>query len=227
MKYTNLFFDIDNTLLDFDASEKKSLQKVYNNMNMDFDDADLSHYRNINESMWRSYERGEMTIEEIFDTRFTKVFKAYGKDVDGILVERIYREYLNNRHDVIDGAEELLGTLSKKYSIYAVTNGLAETQYQRLKDSGLHKYFSGIFPSSEVGHKKPDIEYFQYVFSKIENFEPKSGLVIGDNLLSDIYGGINAGLDTCWYNIRGVEKDTEIIPNYEIKQLEELYEILD
>lgn len=226
MKYKYLFFDIDNTLLDFDASEEAALKKLYEDYGLSCGNEDIELYRSINEAMWRKCELGELTINDILKNRFSLVFAEYGLKVDGLEVENEYRKNLNSGHHLVKGAMELLEDLKLDYKIYAVTNGVAETQHRRLKDSDIEKFFDGIFISGEVGYNKPDEKYFQYVFERVEDFDEESGLIIGDNLTSDILGGNLMGVDTCWFNIHNVDNTTDIVPDYTIYNLKELYEVL-
>lgn len=225
-KYQTLLFDIDDTLLDFGAAEKESLELLFKEKNMELTADMESHYKEINQGLWRAFEEGKIARDEVVNTRFSLFFKAYGKEVDGALLDARYRSYLEEGHHLIKGAFELITSLHAQYDLYIVTNGVSKTQYKRLRDSGLFPLFKDIFVSEDTGFQKPMKEYFDYVFARIPGFSADSTLIIGDSLSSDIKGGNLAGIDTCWFNPRMKVNDTEIVSSYEIKELDELYQVL-
>ena len=137
-----------------------------------------------------------------------------------------YRAYLGVGHYFIDGAEELLAYLHGKYDLYIASNGVAETQYSRMASAGINKYFKEVFISETTGSHKPEKAYFDYCFARMENFDPKTTLIIGDSLTSDIKGGLDAGIQTCWFNPKGKPSRPDIRPHYEIRSLKELQSIL-
>ena len=121
----------------------------------------------------------------------------------------------------------MLEELTKKYSLYLVTNGITNVQTRRIASAGLEKYFKGIFISEEIGHDKPSREYFEYCFEHMENFTKDRAIIIGDSLSSDILGGINAGIRTVWFNPKGEPKNPEIPADYEITHLDQVKTLLE
>lgn len=224
--YQTLLFDVDDTLLDFGAAEKAALRMLFDDQNIPLTDEIEAHYKKINQGLWRVFEEGSIDRDEVLNTRYSLLFKEYGQEVDGALMEMKYRYYLEEGHQLIDGAFELISDLHKQYDLYIVTNGVSRTQDKRLRASGLFPFFRDIFVSEDTGFHKPMKEYFDYVFARIPDFSLQQGLIIGDSLSSDIKGGQLAGLDTCWYNPERKPNHTEIVPTYEIQRLEELYPIL-
>ncbi|MEH7352970.1 YjjG family noncanonical pyrimidine nucleotidase [Neobacillus drentensis] len=225
-KYRTLLFDVDDTLLDFTAAEKEALRMLFEEKGMPLTTEMESHYKKINHGLWKSFEEGKIGRDEVVNTRFSLLFKEYGQVVDGALLEKSYRSYLEDGHQLVNGAFELITDLQHQYDLYIVTNGVSKTQDKRLRASGLHPIFKGIFVSEDTGYQKPMKEYFDYVFARIPNFSAKQTLIIGDSLSSDIKGGHQAGLDTCWFNPDKKTNDTEIVPTYQIHQLDELYRII-
>jgi 2-haloacid dehalogenase len=165
--------------------------------------------------------------DEVVNTRFSIFFNEYGKEVDGPSLEKNYRSYLEQGHQLVDGAIELITELYRDYDLYIVTNGVSKTQDKRLRDSGLYPLFKEVFVSEDTGYQKPMKEFFDYVFARIPHFEVKQALIIGDSLSADIKGGELAGLDTCWFNPKMKKNYTKISPTYEINKLKELNRILD
>jgi 2-haloacid dehalogenase len=225
-KYGTLLFDVDDTLLDFGAAEREALRLFFEEQNIPLTAEIETHYKKINQGLWKSFEEGKLDRDEVLNTRFSILFKAYNREVDGALLEKSYRSYLEEGKQLVNGALEVITDLQNQYDLYIVTNGVSKTQYKRLRASGLHPLFKDIFVSEDTGFQKPMKEYFDYVFARIPNFDVKQALIIGDSLSADIKGGQLAGLDTCWLNSEMKPNNTDIVPTYEIQILEELYRIL-
>lgn len=227
MKYDTLLFDVDNTLLDFDANEKESFKSMILDKGEEYSEELYETYKKMNHRMWEAVERGEITIDDVLYTRFSKLMNMYGKDVDGIEYENTYRFYLNRGIQEMPNVHEVLSELKKNHRLYVITNGIKETQDSRMNRSGLVKYFEERFISESIGANKPSSEFFDYVKNSIDDFNPSNTLIIGDSLTSDIKGGNLAGIDTCWFCKEGTVNSTGIIPTYEIHALDELFEIIE
>ncbi|WP_019242222.1 MULTISPECIES: YjjG family noncanonical pyrimidine nucleotidase [Bacillus] len=224
--YETLLFDVDDTLLDFGAAEKNALRLLFQEQQIPLTIEIEQRYRTLNQELWARFEQGKIQRDEVVNTRFSTLFKEYDKHVDGYFFEQKYRYYLNEGNQLINGAFELIKNLHCSYDLYIVTNGVSTTQYKRLKDSGLFPMFKDIFVSEDIGYQKPMKEYFDYVIEHIPNFTIEKALIIGDSLTSDIKGGHLAGIDTCWYNPKRGASHSNIQPNYQIHQLDDLYTIL-
>ncbi|MCQ6282265.1 YjjG family noncanonical pyrimidine nucleotidase [Bacillus sp. EB600] len=225
-KYETLLFDVDDTLLDFGTAENAALRLLFQDQKIPFSTELEAHYKLVNHRLWESFEEGKLARDEVVNTRFSILFKEYGQEVDGVLLEKKYRSYLEEGHQLVSGAFELITELQKNYDLYIVTNGISKTQDKRLRNSGLYPLFKDIFVSDDTGFQKPMREFFDYVFARIPNFSVEKGLIIGDSLSSDIKGGQQAGLDTCWFNPEMKPNDSKIVPTFQIKRLDELYRIL-
>jgi len=181
-------------------------------------------YVTINNGLWRAFERGEVGREDVLMGRHTQLFDTLGITIDAHEVEQRYRDHLHAGVHIIDGALELVRTLSEQYPLYIVTNGVTETQFKRLEASGLLPYFQDVFVSDATGSQKPMKPFFDYVFDRVPNVAPERGLIVGDSLTADIAGGRMYGLDTCWYNPHEIAATVET--TYEIQDLHELKSIL-
>ncbi len=226
MRYETLLFDVDDTLLDFKRTEDDALMKLFESEGISETKTLTFVYKEINESLWKAFERGEISRDEVIQTRFEKLFATQNKAVDGVLLEAKYRTFLEEGHEQIAGAAELIAHLAPHYSLYVVTNGVSKTQYRRLRDSGLDIFFQKIFVSEDTGYQKPMIQFFDYCFARIPAFDKKKTLLIGDSLSSDIFGARVAGIDSCWFNPHGAVFDVETTPTYEIHSLPELLNVL-
>lgn len=226
-KYRTLFFDVDDTLLDFGAAEKAALQLLFKEQNITLTSELEGHYKRINHGLWKQFEEGTLDRDEVVSTRFSILFNEFGRVVDGTELENKYRTYLELGHQLVNGAFELIAELQHEYDLYIVTNGVSKTQDKRLRDSGLFPLFKKIFVSEDTGYQKPMREFFDYVFAKIPHFDANHALIIGDSLDSDIKGGRQAGMDTCWFNPKLKQNNTDIIPTYQIQKLDELKWIIN
>ena len=148
--------------------------------------------------------------------RFERFSKAIGIDFDTKSASVFYTDELANHGILIDGAKELCEKFSKCAELYIITNGIKSVQSGRMKRTGIERYIKKSFISEDVGYEKPDERFFAHVASEISNFDKNRALVIGDSLSSDITGGRNFGIDTCWYNPRGLSGEgmTYTVKNY-------------
>ena len=225
-KYKILLMDVDDTLLDFKAAERNGICEVLKAYGVEPDEEKIALYSQLNDSLWKAFERGEIVRDTIMEVRFGRFFAMLGKEVDGPEAEKLYREQLNASAVMIDGAQEILDYLSEKYDLYVIINGVSKTQYHRLAKSGIDRYMKDIFVSEDAGCQKPKKEFFDYCLERMGTADVSEMLVIGDSLSSDIRGGNNAGIDTCWFNRKGGSVPEDIFVNYEIRQLEDLKKIL-
>ena len=186
----------------------------------------MSLYHDINLMYWRLLAENKIGKEELLIKRFETLFELIGIKADPFAVEDFYREQLGQGCQVVPGALEVCRKLKSEYKLYVITNGVAKTQHSRLKGSGFEDLMDGIFISDEIGYDKPDVRFFEYVRDHIEGFEKQKALVIGDSLFSDIRGGVDFGLDTCYLNAYHKPNTTKTIPTYEIQDIVELPEIL-
>lgn len=225
MKYTTIFFDLDNTLLDFHKAEHSAAEKLFAAFGLPNDDGTIKRYSEINLSYWKRFEKGEIEKSEIFVNRFITFTEELNKSCDCEKMAEMYMDFLSGEHPKIDGADEILSYLKQKgYYLYATTNGHRITQNRRIKEAGFDRFFDGVFLSEAIGHQKPEREYFEYILENIPITDKGEILIIGDSQSSDILGGINIGIDTCWFNIFNEEK--KYPSKYEIRSLEEIKNIL-
>ena len=225
-KYSFLLFDADNTLLDFDENERVSLTLAFRRFGLPCDEKTLKLYHDINLMYWQMLAENKIGKEELLIMRFSTLFERIGVDADPVQTENYYRSQLGQGCQVVPGALEVCRKLKADYKLYVITNGVASTQHSRLTGSGIEALMDGIFISDEIGYDKPDVRFFEYIQNHIEGFEKQKALVIGDSLFSDIRGGVDFGLDTCYLNAYHKPNTSKIIPTYEIQDIAELLTIL-
>ncbi len=222
-----VFLDIDDTLLDFHRAEAKALAKTLLVLGIEPKPETLSRYSEINARQWELLEEGKLTREEALTRRFDLLFAELGVVRSGAMARNIYENNLAVGHFFMPGAEELLETLYGRYRLFIVSNGSAHVQEERIKSAGIAKYFEDIFISEEIGADKPNAEFFSRCFARIRGFDRRQAIIVGDSLTSDIRGGINAGIKTCWFNPGQKPARADIAPDFEIRALAELPELLE
>ena len=222
-----LLLDLDDTILDFHMQESEAIRKTLLCAGVEPTDENCALYSKINLRYWKMLELGEVTREELIWQRFAELFAVLGVATDPKETAEKYMDHLSEGHYFLPGAEEAVKALSKKYKLYMASNGTGRVQESRIASAGLAPYFEEIFISQIIGANKPDKAYFDGCFAKIPNFDPKKAMIVGDSLSSDIRGGKNAGILTCWVNPKGKTAAPEDKPDFEIKSITELEELLE
>ena len=227
-KYKYLLWDIDGTILNFEKAEKRAIRTLFEKFNLgECTDEMLSHYIEISKKYWKLLECGKMKKERILVERFEEFFEKEGIRTDvASEFNKAYQLALGDTVVFNDDALDIIKAQKKNYQIIIVTNGTAIAQKKKLERSGLDKIADNIFISEEVGYEKPSIHFFERVKAKAGIDDVSQAVIIGDSLTSDIQGGVNAGIDTCWYNPKEEVNDTNLKPTYIIKNLHELCEIV-
>ena len=221
-QYDTILFDADGTLLDFLRSEKEALVESLGSFGIFADEEMVATYSKINDGLWKALERKEIEKEVLKYRRFELLFETYGMAYDAKEAAGAYMQALSRKGYVIEGALELCAALRGKVRMYIVTNGVGFIQRERQKRSGLSEFFDGVFISEDVGYEKPDCRYFETVASSISGFSKEKTLIVGDSLSSDIRGGIAFGIDTCWYNPRGVAAPDTMKITYTVQNFDEI-----
>lgn len=199
MRYDVVLADLDDTLLDFTASARQALTDFLRSRGLAATEEKIERYEAINRGWWERFERGEIPREDIFPGRFTDFFEALGISGDPLEANRYYMDHLCQKRNLIPGARELLGRIHPHCEICLISNGVGSTQRPRIRDSGLGPFLDRIFLSEDVGFQKPDRRFFDCVFSEIGGEKRPRSIVLGDSLTSDMLGGRNAGLATCFF----------------------------
>lgn len=225
MRYRWLLLDADGTLFDYDRAETKALALTFQESGYELQDRHIPIYRQINGQLWLDFEQGEVAQDHLKVHRFELLFEEMGASLDAAAFSERYLENLARFADLIEGAEEVVRTLYGKVGMVLITNGLAAVQRSRLARSPLAGYFADVVISEEVGVSKPDGRIFDVAFEKMGNPKKEAVLIVGDSLTSDMRGGIDYGIDTCWFNPQG-RRGTDMPIRYEIRSLQELVDIV-
>ena len=224
-KYTWLLFDADDTLFDFPKAEANALKWTLEQAGLPFQPEFVGLYSRFNQQVWKEFERAEVTSLELRVKRFRLFFDETQLDGDPQAISPLYLRNLALGTDLLPSAERVVRALKNYYHLALVTNGLKDVQRPRLEGSAMRDCFEKVFISEEIGAAKPSRNYFDAVFHEIGQPPKESVLLIGDSLTSDMRGGVDYGIDTCWYNPAG--KTTELPVTYQIKNLQALKTILE
>ena len=228
MTYKFLLFDLDHTLLDFDAAEDVALTQLLKEEGVADIQAYKDYYVPMNKSLWKDLELKKIRKQELVNTRFSKLFSHFGIEKDGVYLAERYQFFLAQQGQVFSGAMELLDSLiDRGYELNAATNGITKIQTGRMAQSGLAPYFNQVFISEQLQTQKPDTLFYEKIGQQIAGFSKQNTLMIGDSLTADIQGGNNAGIDTVWYNPHHLENKTQAQPTYEVDSYQALLELLD
>ncbi len=221
MTYQWLLFDADGTLFDYDRAEKNALQNTFGQLGYPFEEQYLAAYRQVNHAIWLEFEQGQIDQRTLRTRRFELLFQAINLPADPCKFSPAYLANLSRETCLIDGAETVVRQLSGPFNLAIITNGLTEVQRPRFRRSAISNDIKEIIISEEVGAAKPDPQIFEIAFARMNHPDKSQALIIGDSLSSDIQGGVNYGIDTCWFNPTG-QDNNHISSTYEIQALTEL-----
>ena len=227
-KYKYLLWDVDGTILNFELAERAAIRSLFDRFKLgDCSDEMLMYYSQINKRYWQLMESGKIKKDKMLVERFVEFFSYKGINAD--IAAEFNKEYQIALCDTIvfnDDAIDIIKHQKKTCKIIIVTNGTEVVQEKKLERSGLNDIVDNVFISELVGFEKPNIKFFEKVILEVGIKDLKEALIIGDSLTSDIQGGHNIGIDTCWYNPKNEENTTLLSPTYTIRNLHELENII-
>ena len=222
--YKAILWYVDGTLLNFLKSENAAIKECFQHFGLpECTDEMVGVYSAINEGYWKLLERGEITKPELLVRRFQDFFGAEGLSVDAAAFNAAYQTRLGETAIPRDDSVALVTSLRGRVRQYVVSNGTVQAQTAKLRRSGLDRLMDGVFLSERIGAEKPDIAFFDAVFAAIGPVEKEEVLIVGDSLTSDIQGGRNAGIQTCWYAPAGGESP---LPHHTIRDLHQVLALL-
>ena len=226
MKYKYFLFDIDNTLLDFYKAEEQAFKNASKIYNLRCEKEDYLRYSAINDGYWKKLEKGLYTREEITTYRFKDYLPTVNaSDISPEEFNKTYLSQLALGTFLIDGAEEVVKQIyNLGGEIYIATNGVLKVQTSRLSNLEFMKYVKGVFVSEDLGYSKPNIKFFLEAEKRANINLKGNAIIIGDSLTSDIKGGSDFGIDTCWFNPKNLPIPTEPKITFCITKLLDLIE---
>ncbi len=222
-----LLVDLDNTLLDFDKSSHTALQATFEHYDLPDRDAALSTYHRINHQCWHSFEKGEIDIAQLKALRFNLFVDEMEIDLSGPEINRFYLDLLARQVHEIEGARAFLNWASLRFDLILATNGFAEIQYPRLEASSMTSYFRAVVISEEIGVQKPNRAFYDHAFDLMQHPSKGEVMMIGDSLSSDIRGGLEYDILTCWFDRKGAGNHTDLRPNFVVDHLNKIPTIFE
>ena len=218
MNYKLVLIDLDDTLFDYPKTEEAAFRNTFKELGF-FAESELGNekkeeiyekikdrYKDVNLQLWKDLEKGAVDKDILKVVRFEKIIEDFDLKYDSYEMSELYLKKLGEGICPFEATEKLCDS--------------------RIENSAIAKYIDKIIISDEVGVNKPDKRIFEYAMNYFEIMDKSEVIMIGDSLGADIKGGQNAGIDTCWVNLRNNVNDTGIVPKYEVRKLEELFEIL-
>ncbi len=217
--YDTILFDADRTLFDTAACEKTALKAVLKTLGAPFSEDMPQIYSQINEALWQKIETGEVSRSFVQTERWRKFLELFHLSCDPMKINELYLSFFSRCHFLMPNAEEVCRALCKRKKLYIITNGTSHVQRERFANSPLSFYFLDFFISDDIGIPKPQWGFFYYVLTHIKSTKRERILIVGDSLTSDIQGGNNAKIDTCWYNPLHLPNETGASCTFEIDAL--------
>lgn len=222
-----LLIDLDDTVLDFKKQEYVAIRKTLADAGLAPTEEVCARYSQINDWHWKQLEKGTITRDEVLYGRFRVLFQEMNIQADPAETSRAYMENLGSGHFFLPGAEDAIRSLGQKYRVFLASNGTSVVQKRRIESAGLEKLVEGIFISQDAGVNKPGKGFFDYCFARIPDFDREKVLMVGDSLSSDILGGQNAGIPTCWVAPKNKVCTLEKAPTYRIESITQLESLLE
>lgn len=235
-RYKKILFDLDNTLVDDDENRKYAINKILLERKEKVTSEKIEKFIQLDNQFWKDRAEGKIKNPHKFKNdeektkwvraqRFIKYFNNITLE-EGIEINNKYINFLKEKIVPIKNSTEILRYLyEKKYELYIITNSPTKVVNEKLCKINAQKYIKDTFSAEEAGHMKPHNEFFEGFFNKINSYKKENMLIIGDELEKDILGGIQNGIDTCWFNPKKLNNNQYKV-SYEINDLLELKNIL-
>lgn len=236
MRYDLILFDADGTLFDFHRAEREAIRTTFADFSLEFEpELHGAIYTEVNHAIWKEFEKGLISGEDLAHERFRRYFVRLTDlgdlsrpvaDVDAGRFAEGYLRRLGEGAYLLPGAQEIVELLREHARLAIITNGFAQVQRSRFSRTAMVRHFEEVFISGEMGSQKPSPEYFEAVFDRFSDVPANRMLIVGDSLSSDIRGGQNVGVDTCWFNPERQSLGSASPPTYHIQSLAEIAPIV-
>ncbi len=205
---TDIFFDLDHTLWDFDTNSALAFDKIFKKNHPEvFTERFIEKYIPINQACWKLYQIDKMTHHELRYSRLKQSFDAINYIISDEDIHKIaddYIEFLPEFNHLFEDAIEVLEYLIPNYNLHIITNGFANVQNKKISNSNLGSYFKTITNSEMAGAKKPNPVIFEHAL-QIAKATKNNSIMIGDSLEADIEGALNFGMKAIFFNPDKIE----------------------
>lgn len=225
MSFTTVLFDLDHTLLDSDESERLAFDVTMRSIGVNDPSDHLPSYRQINTSLWKQVELGELSPNDVKTLRFERLLSLLSIEANPAEVSAQYASALGNHGELYAGAMDMLELLGQRAQLALITNGIGQVQRSRIERLQLSSHFAAIAISGELSMSKPGRAIFDHLLLELGSPLASKTIIVGDSLSSDIAGGHNAGISTCWYNPSDI-RNVNAAPTFEITSLDQIAAVL-
>lgn len=223
---TDVFFDLDHTLWDFEKNSGLTFNKIFLELNFPFSlDVFLKLYNPINHAQWKLYRENKITQEDLRFNRLNKTFEKLNYSASIGLIDNIsekYITYLSTFPHLFEGTLELLEALKNRFRLHIITNGFDKVQQFKIENSGIESFFEFVFTAEKVGFKKPHPEIFIQSLKTV-NTTAEASIMIGDSFEADILGALNQGMQAIHFNSHNEEVHTKCPIVYSLAELKALF----
>lgn len=223
--YQAIFFDVDDTLLNFKLCSRAAFSKTFEHHGLDQVDYAFGHFCEIDKALWAKQRQNLLSVRDVIDTRFQELFTRLNTDINHLHVRDSFQAHLAREYSLEPDAVETIEYLNPFYKLYVASNGMSAMQTSRLKLSKLFPFFSGLYISDDISFEKPDRRFFDETLRR-SGLAAHEILFVGDSLQADIAGASRCGMATCWYNPGNEKNGSRTEPNFTIGHLMQLTEIL-
>ncbi len=228
MKYDIFLVDVDDTILDFHSAAIAAIKAAFASYGVKWKECYEQEFTKFNNSLWAQLERKEITREYLHETRFPRYLELLGfHHISGKEFNEKFLQHLSTHPIYFEGAKEFLSELNKAGDVYFVTNGTLWIQKSRFDIADLWKYAKDTFVSETAGADKPSKIYTDYVLERIDGFDKKRTVWIGDSLTADVQAAVNADIDSIWYNPKNKQGRDGITPTYIADNYTKILKILE
>ncbi|OLU44052.1 HAD family hydrolase [Faecalibaculum rodentium] len=205
-----ILLDVDDTLLNFDACARKAMEQACQVTGVPWSRSLFDTFQEMNAGFWQQIEAGKLTLRQLWQIRWNRIFARLGIDADGQAFEQAFHGALDTTHETVSGAAQVLKDLTDQgFILYAASNGRQRQQETRLHLAGLDRYLQGIFTSEAAGANKPAAQFYNYVMNKMReplpDLKPDQVVMIGDSLSADVRGARDAGMHALWFRKDGTD----------------------
>ncbi|MDD1782994.1 pyrimidine 5'-nucleotidase [Enterovibrio sp. ZSDZ35] len=222
MQYDWILFDADETLFSFDAYA--GLKAMFSSLSVDFTPEDFAEYQLVNKPLWIQYQDGEITAKQLQEDRFNVWSERLS--ISPAELNRLFLDAMADVCQPLEGVKDIVPELAQKAKLGIITNGFVQLQQVRLERTGMADFFDLVVISEEVGVAKPDAAIFEHTLSLAGHPEKSRVLMVGDNAASDVLGGNNAGIDTCWLNVDAKPLPDGVVPTFTVTSWAEMRKAL-
>ena len=219
-----IFFDVDDTLLNFGSGSQWALADVFARFDVALDAAVKQRYEGINNGLWAEQKQGLRSVQNVIDSRFRLLFEALNWQIDADAFRDAYQANLAQSHVLEQGALETVRHLSQKYPLYVASNSILAMQTSRLRLAKLLPYFQDLFVSNDIGYEKPDQRFFETCLQRSQ-LQPQDIVFVGDSLEADMVGASGCGMIACWYNPQQKSVPQDLNIAHTVQHLDELTQL--